>query len=281
MSISMLSNVTSLQAQQNLNKSQNSLAGSIGRLSSGMRINSAADDAAGLGISSSLKAQISSLGQAQRNTNDGVSMSQVAEGGMSSMQDIVTRMRELAVESANATLGATERGYVQTEFKQLSSEIDRISSVTNFNGTNLLDGTASTGLTFQVGINNTANDRLAMSITKLTASTLGTAGLHVASATLSTAAGSQAAIASFDAAIKQLSTARSNIGAVQNRLQVTASNLSTTAVNLSAANSRITDTDIASETSRMTQANILQQAGIAVLSQANSMPQNALQLLRG
>jgi flagellin len=281
MSISLLNNVTSLQTQQNLNKTQSALSRSIGRLSSGMRINSAADDAAGLGISSSLKADIASLGQAQRNTNDGVSMSQVAEGGMSSMQDIVGRMRELAVESSNATLGSTERGYVQTEFKQLSSEIDRISSVTNFNGQNLLDGSASAGLTFQVGINNTSNDRLAMSITRLTASTLGQGGLHIASASLSTATNAQAAIASFDAAIKQLSTARANIGAVQNRLQVTTTNLATTAVNLSAANSRITDTDVAAETSTMTQANILQQAGIAVLSQANSMPQSALQLLRG
>lgn len=281
MSISLLTNTTSLQAQQNLAKTQNTLSSSIARLSSGMRINSASDDAAGLGISSTLKAQIASLGQAQRNTNDGVSMSQVAEGGMSSMQDIVSRMRELAVESANATLGSTERGYVQTEFKQLSSEINRISSVTNFNGQNLLDGSASAGLTFQVGINNTANDRLSMQITKLTASTLGTAGLHVASASLSTATNAQAAIASFDAAIKQLSTARSNIGAVQNRLQVTVNNLSTTSTNLSAATARIMDTDIASETSKMTQANILQQAGISVLSQANSLPQNALQLLRG
>ena len=281
MSISLLTNVTSLQAQANVNKTQSALAASIGRLSSGMRINSAADDAAGLGISSTLKSEISSLGQAQRNTNDGVSMSQVAEGGMASMQDIVSRMRQLAVESSNATLGSTERGYVQTEFTQLSAEINRISSVTNFNGQQLLDGSASTGLTFQVGINNTANDRLAMSITRLTSSTLGTGGLHVASCSLSTAANAQAAIASFDAAIKQLSTARANIGAVQNRLQVTQSNLQTTSTNLSAANSRIMDTDIAAETSSMTQSNILQQAGIAVLSQANSMPQNALQLLRG
>jgi flagellin len=281
MSISLLNNVTSLQTQENLGRTQAALTKSIGRLSSGMRINSAADDAAGLGISSSLKADIASLGQAQRNTNDGVSMSQVAEGGMASMQDIVGRMRQLAVESSNATLGSTERGYVQTEFKQLASEIDRISSVTNFNGQNLLDGSASTGLTFQVGINNTSNDRLAMSITRLTSSTLGQGGLHVASASLSTAAKAQAAIASFDAAIKQLSTARANIGAVQNRLQVTTTNLATTAINLSAANSRITDTDVAAETSTMTQSNILQQAGIAVLSQANAMPQSALQLLRG
>ena len=279
MSISLLTNTTSLAAQQNLNKTQNALSASIGRLSSGMRINSASDDAAGLGISTSLTADITSMGQAQRNANDGTSLSQVAEGGMSSMQDIVSRMRELAVESANGTLGATQRGYVQTEFKQLGSEINRISATTNFNGQQLLDGAASAGLTFQVGINNTANDRMALSITKLTTSTLGAAGLHIASASLSTATNAQAAIATFDAAITQLSTSRANIGAVQNRLQVTQDNLATASTNLSAANSRITDTDIASETSKMTQANILSQAGISVLAQANSMPQSALKLL--
>ncbi len=279
MSISLLTNITSLEAQQNLNKTQNSLSASIGRLSSGMRINSAADDAAGLGISTNMTADITSMGQAQRNANDGTSLSQVAEGGMSSMQDIVSRMRELAVESSNGTLDATSRGYVQTEFKQLGSEINRISATTNFNGQNLLDGSASAGMTFQVGINNTANDRISLSITKLTTSTLGAAGLHLASASLSTATNAQAAIATFDAAITQLSTARANIGAVQNRLQVTQSNLATASTNLSAANSRITDTDVAAETSNMTQANILSQAGISVLAQANSMPQMALKLL--
>lgn len=281
MSISLLNNVTSLTAQQNLNSTQSALAKSIGRLSSGMRINSASDDAAGLGISQSLKASIQSLGQAQRNSNDAVSMSQVAEGGMSQMQDVVSRMRELAVESSNSTLGGTERGYVNTEFKQLSSEIDRISKTTDFNGQKLLDGSASAGLTFQVGIYNTANDRLAMSITKLSAGTLGSTSLHIGSASLSTATNAQKALAVFDAAIKQLSTARSNVGAVQNRMQVAISNLATTTTNLSAANSRITDVDVASETANMTQRNILSQAGVAVLSQANQLPSAALSLLRG
>jgi len=279
MSISLLTNTVSLEAQSNLSKTQGALAQSISRLSSGMRINSAADDAAGLGISQSLQADIQSLGQAQRNTNDAISMSQVAEGGMSQMQGIVSRMRELAVESSNGTLGATERGYVQTEFKQLSSEIDRISSVTDFNGQKLLDGSASSGLTFQVGINNTANDRLAMSITRLVSSTLGSASLHIGSASLSTATNAQAAIGAFDAAIKQLSTARSNLGAVQNRMQITVSNLSTTAQNLSAASGRITDVDVAAETANMTQQNILSQAGVAVLAQANQLPSAALKLL--
>ena len=280
MSISLLTNVTSLQAQQNLNKSQDALSSSISRLSSGMRINSAADDAAGLGISQSLQADIQSLGQAQRNTNDAVSMSQVAEGGMSQMQDIVSRMRELAVESSNSTLGTTQRGYIQTEFGQLSSEINRISGTTNFNGQNLLDGSASTGLTFQVGIYNTANDRLSMSITRLAASTLGSTSLHLASCSLSTATNAQAALGAFDSAINQLSTSRANLGAVQNRMQVAINNLATTTTNLTAANSRITDVDIASESANMTQENILQQAGISVLSQANQMPSAALKLLQ-
>jgi len=281
MSISLLTNVTSLAAQQNLTATQGKLAASIGHLSSGMRINNAADDAAGLGISQSLQADISSLGQAQRNSNDAVSMSQVAEGGMSQMQGIVSRMRQLAVESSNGTLGGTERGYVQTEFTQLSSEIDRIGATTNFNGQQLLDGSASTGLTFQVGIYNTANDRLSMSITRLAASTLGSTSLHIASCSLSTATNAQNALGAFDAAIKQLSTSRANLGAVQNRMQIAISNLQNTTTNLTAANSRITDVDVASETANMTQQNILSQAGVAVLSQANQLPSAALSLLRG
>lgn len=281
MAISILTNVASMNAARNLNNTQEALAGSIGRLSSGMRINNAADDAAGLGISQSLKANIRSMAQAQRNANDGISMSQVAEGGMNQMQNIVSRMRELAVQSSNSTLGNTERGYIQTEFGQLSQEINRIGSVTEFGGTKLLDGTASAGLTFQVGIQNTSNDRLALSITKLTTSTLGSTSLHVASASLSTAAKAQAAIGAFDKAIQQLSTARSKVGASQNRMQVTVANLSVAQENLSAANSRITDVDVATETAALTKSQILSQAGMAVLSQANQIPQSALSLLRG
>lgn len=281
MAISVLTNVASMNAQRNLASTQSALAASIGRLSSGMRINSASDDAAGLGISENLKANIRSLAQAQRNTNDGVSMSQVAEGSMGQMQGIVSRMRELSVQSANSTLGNTERGYIQTEFTQLSQEINRIGAVTDFGGQKLLDGSASAGLTFQVGIQNTANDRLSMSITKLTTSTLGSTSLHVASASLSTAAKAQSAIGVFDKAIQQLSQARAKVGAVQNRMQVTISNLAQSQENLSAANSRITDVDVASETANLTKNQILSQAGLAVLAQANQIPQSALSLLRG
>jgi flagellin len=279
--ISLLTNIASLDAQQNLNSTQNSLNTSIERLSSGMRINSAADDAAGLGISQSMKADIASIGQASSNAQDGISMAQTAEGAMNSMQGILTTMRSLAVQSSNQTLDSTDRSYIQTEYTQLSSEINRISATTSFSGQNLLDGSASAGLTFQVGINDTSNDRIAMSITKLTTSTLGSTSLHMASASLSTATNAQAAIAVFDAAIKQLSTSRAKLGATENRLQVTISNLATTNENLSSAQSQIADVDIASETSNMTQQQVLQQAGVSVLATANSIPQAALKLLGG
>jgi flagellin len=279
--ISVLTNVASLNAQRNLSETQKALSASIGRLSSGMRINSASDDAAGLGISENLKANIRSLAQAQRNSNDGISMGQVAEGGMNQMQGIVSRMRELSVQSANQTLGSTERGYIQTEFTQLGQEIDRISNVTDFAGQKLLDGSASAGLSLQVGINNTANDRLTFKVTKLATTTLGSTSLHVGSASLSTATNAQKAIAVFDKAITQLSTARASIGASQNRLQVTVSNLAVAQENLSAAQSRISDVDVANETASLSKAQILSQAGLAVLAQANQMPQSALSLLRG
>jgi len=280
MAISVLTNVASLNAQRNLNNTQAALSESIGRLSSGMRINKAADDAAGLGISENLKADLRSLAQAQRNANDGISLTQVAEGAMNEMGGLVTRMRELAVQSANSTLGSTERGYIQTEFTQLKDEINRISAVTEFNGQKLVDGSASAGLVFQVGKENTANDRLSMSVTRLAASTLGSSSLHIASASLSTVTNAQSALAAFDKAIEQLSTARSKVGAVQNRMQVTISNLSVAQENLSAANSRIRDVDVASETSTLTKSQILSQAGLAVLAQANQLPNSALSLLR-
>jgi len=279
MAISVLTNVPSLFAQQNLHKTQNMLQASIGRLSSGQRINSASDDAAGLGISENLKADIRSLAQASRNANDGISLTQVAEGGMNEMQGLVTRMRELAIQSSNQTLGSNERGYIQTEFSQLRNEINRISAVTEFNGQKVLDGSASAGLSFQVGMQNTADDRLSMSVTRLAASTLGSTSLRVASASLSTVTGARNALGAFDAAITQLSTARSKVGAVQNRMQVTISNLATAHENLSAANSRIRDVDVAQETANLTKSQILSQAGLAVLAQANQLPASALSLL--
>jgi flagellin len=249
-----------------------------------MRINSASDDAAGLGISMNLSANIRSMAQAQRNANDGISMTQVAEGSMNDMQGIVTRLRELAVQSANATLGSDERGYIQTEATQLTAEIDRISTATSFNGAHLLDATGGAAgvFQFQVGINNVANvDQISMTLAKVDSTTLGLATMATAgAATLSTVAGAQAAIGLCDAAIKSLSSARANVGAVQNRMTVVVSNLAMTQQNLSAANSRIMDVDVASESSNLTKSQILSQAGLAVLAQANSLPQSALKLLQ-
>ncbi len=282
MGMSILTNTASLSAQRNLSKSQGAMAKNIGRLSSGLRINSASDDAAGLGISENLKADIRGLAQAGRNANDAVSLAQVAEGSMNEQQGIVTRMRELAVQAANGTLGSTERGYIDTEFDSLSAELNRISNTTEFNGQKLLDGSASSGLTMQVGFQNTANDRISMSITRLVTSTLGTAGsagLTVAGVSLSTATNSQLALGAFDAAIEQLSTARAKVGAFQNRASITISNLGVAHENLSAANSRIRDVDVASEAADMTKNQILSQAGISVLSQANSLPSSALALI--
>ena len=279
MAISILTNVTSLAAQRNLDYSNRRLAGNIGRLSSGLRINSASDDAAGLGISENLKADIRSMAQASRNANDAVSMTQVAEGAMNEIAGIVSRMRELSVQAANGTLGSTERSYIDTEFDQLKAEIDRISATTEFNGQKLLDGSASSGLTMQVGINNTSNDRLAVSITRLVASNLGSSSLHIGSVSLSTATNAQSAMGAFDKAIEQLSTARAKVGAFQNRVQITVSNLSIAGENLAAANSRIRDVDVASEAAEMTKMQILSQAGTSLLGQANALPQAALALL--
>jgi len=187
----------------------------------------------------------------------------------------------IAPSSHETSLGSTERGYIQSEFTQLSKEVDRISKVTNFNGQQLIDGTAAKGLTFQIGINKSVNDEITVSIATLTTSTLGsTGGSKITGASLSTATNAKSAIATFDAAIQQLSKSRAVLGATQNRMTVTVSNLSVAYENLSAANSRIRDVDVANESAQLTKSQILSQAGLAVLAQANQLPQAALSLLR-
>jgi flagellin len=279
MSISLITNIASLNAQRNLETTTQRMGHNVGRLSSGLRIQTASDDAAGLGISENLKADLRSLAQAQRNANDAISMAQLAEGSLGEITDIVTRMRELAVQSANATLGSTERQFIQTEFVQLRSEIDRISIVTEFNGQYLLSGTLSAGVDFQIGIDSSTNDRIALSIGRVHSSTLGNGALKITGATLSTATGAQMALSVFDSAITSLSTSRANIGAVQNRVKSTISNLAVAFENLSAANSRIRDVDIAEESAALTRNQILNQAGVALLSQANQLPSAALSLI--
>jgi len=274
MALSLLSNPTSLAAQKNLDATQRALAVNIARLSSGQRINNASEDSAGLGISERLKAEIRSTAQASRNANDGISMTQIAEGALNESANILVRMRELAVQSSNGTLGNTERSFIHQEFTALRSEIDRVASVTEFNGKKLLNGSAA-NVALQVGIRNNANDRITFTI----AST-GSNGLGITATSLSTAANAQTALVTLDSAISSVSSSRAAIGAIQNRLQTTLSNLSVSAENLSAANSRIRDVDVAQETASLTRNQILSQAGAAMLSQANQLPQIALSLLR-
>lgn len=278
MSLSIFSNVPSLDAQRHLSRTQSALSSNLGRLSSGLRINAAGDDAAGLAISEKLRSQIRSMAQAERNSNDGVSLLQTAEGAMNEVSGMLTRMRELAVQSSNATVGTTERGFIQQEYTALRDEITRIANVTEFNGTKLTDGTA-TALRFQVGISNGANDAITVAVADMRATALGSTSF-IQTQTLATVTGAQAALGVIDAAISDVSAARATIGSVQNRLQVTVANLAASRENLSAADSRIRDVDVAEETAAMTRHNILLQAGVSVLAQANQLPSLALQLLR-
>ena len=270
-------NIASLEAQRNLGRSQNALATTFQKLSSGLRINTAADDASGLAISENMQAQIRSFGSAERNANNAVSMAQVAEGALGQMSSILSRMRELAVQGANGDLTATDRGYMNTEFTSLRDEIDRMVQSTKFNGKDLLSGPTNT-IDFQVGINNTAADKIAVDFGNMTIVALGidNSGVDGADAT-----NSLASITAVDAAIANVSARRADYGAVMNRLQLTVANTQSMRTNLSAANSRIRDVDVAEETASMARNQVLSQAGVSVLSQANQAPQLALKLLGG
>lgn len=272
--ISVRTNVGSLFAQSNLDNANVKLGKSLSRLSSGLRVQSAADDAAGLAISEDFKAKIRGLHQAKRNANDGVSLSQVADGSLKEVSGLLNRMRELAVQSRNGTVNEDQRTYLNNEFQQLRDEMDRIVATTEFNGIQLLDGSQSGGIEFQVGTSTSTNDRLTLSIASSNASALG-----IGTSVISSTTGADAAITALDSAIQGISTRRAGIGAMQNRLQVTMSNIDSYATNLSAANSRIVDVDVASETAEMTKNNILVQAGASMLAQANSAPQIALSLI--
>ncbi|MBN2724677.1 MAG: flagellin FliC [Deltaproteobacteria bacterium] len=281
MAISIRTNLPSLNAQRTLGKTQKSLENSLSKLSSGLRVRSAADDAAGLAISEKMKAQIRSLNQAKRNANDGISLIQTAEGALNECHSIMDRLRELAIQSANGTLVDSDRRHLNDEFQQLITEIDRVAQVTEFNSTNLLDGSVSAGLGFQVGINNDPNDRIVVSIAGVRASSLGTGTSFLNVASVSTITKALNSLDVIDASIDDISKIRSKLGATQNRLQVTINNLASYAENLSSANSQIRDVDVAEESAEMARYQILQQAGISVLSQANQMPQVALNLLQG
>jgi flagellin len=275
MAISVVTNVASLRAQSNLNKTSNAMAGHIEKLSSGLRINRAGDDAAGSAISSQLTAQEQGLKQASRNANDGVSLIQTAEGALNEMTGMVQRMRELAVQASNeGTMDATERGYLDQEFQLFESELDRVVNVTEYNGQKLVDGSVSTGVSFQVGMNNTGNDRISISIANS-----GSTSLGLNDETLTSSTGAQAAIAALDTALQTINTSRGTLGATQNRLEATMSNLSIMHENTASANSRIKDVDVAEESAAFTRSQILSQAGTSMLAQANSLPQSALSLI--
>jgi flagellin len=269
-------NVASLNAQRNLFGTKAGLDKSLEKLSSGYRINRAGDDAAGLAISENLRAQIRGLKQASRNAQDGVSLVQVAEGGLNEISSIMIRLRELAVQAASDTIGPVERQFLNVEYDQLVSETDRIAEGTEFNGTKLLAGTGSV-LDFQVGTRNDPNiDRLSFDASKADANS---AALGINLTSVADKASAQNSLAAIDAAIVSVSAMRADFGAIQNRLQSTIGNIAVSTENLSAANSRIRDVDIAEETAEMTKNNILLQAGTSVLAQANQTSNTALSLL--
>lgn len=269
-------NTASLNAQRVLWGTKNGLDKSMEKLASGYRINRAGDDAAGLAISENLKAQIRGLKQAQRNAQDGISLVQVAEGGMNEISSILIRLRELAVQAASDTVGPVERQFLNVEYDQLISEIDRIAEGTEFNGTQLLAGTGSI-LDFQVGTrNNPEIDRVSFDASKADANS---AALGINLSSVADKASAQNSLSAIDSAIVNVSGMRADFGALQNRLQSTISNLQISQENMAAANSRIRDVDVAEETAEITRQNILLQAGTSVLAQANQQANVALGLL--
>lgn len=274
-------NVMSLNSQRSLMNSQASMATSLQRLSSGLRINSAKDDAAGLAISERFTAQIRGLEQANRNANDGISMLQTAEGALDEVGNMLQRMRELAVQAANGTVSDADKKSLDDEFTELRDEIVRITDTTEFNGTSLLGANAS--VNFQVGFENGANNQIKISFLDLATANIASGGIaSVATGAfgISTAGSASTALGRLDAAIDAISAKRADFGAKQNRLESTVRNNASIIENQSAARSRTMDADFAAETANLTRAQILQQAGTAMLAQANAIPQNVLSLLR-
>jgi flagellin len=269
-------NVSSLNAQRNLGQTRGAQQRVLEQLSSGQRINRAGDDAAGLAISENLKAQIRGLGQAERNAQDGVSLVQIAEGALSEVGNIMIRLRELAVQAASDTIGPTERKFLNVEFEQLLSEVDRIANSTEFNRVPLLNGSGSV-FDIQIG---TRNDPLSDRLTfDASSADVNVAALGLNLASVSDKISAQNSLSSIDQAIQNVSGIRADFGALQNRLQSTINNIQISNENLSAANSRIRDADVASATSELTRTNILMQAGTSVLAQANQSTNSAISLI--
>ncbi|MBI4379366.1 MAG: flagellin FliC [Nitrospinae bacterium] len=284
MPLRVYSNLYSLNAQRNLGTNNANLGVSLERLSSGLRVNRGADDAAGLAISEKLRSDIRAIGQAVRNSNDGISIINTAEGALSQQASMLTRMRELAAQASTGSVGSTERQTIQREFAALRDEIDRITTVTEFNGQKLVDGSLSASITtsnqivIQIGFKSTSNDRINLNTTiDLTA--MDSTGLAIQNLSVTAAAQALTALSTIGSAISKVTDARGRLGAVQNRFTYTIANLQTSSENLQAAESQIREADYASEISTFTRNQILVQASTAILAQANLVPQTVLQLL--
>ena len=275
MALTVNTNVSSMTALGHLNRTNSNLESTFSRISSGLRINKAGDDAAGLAVAENLAAEQQSLRQAARNTNDGISVIQTAEGATNEVGDILKRMRELAVQSSSETLANSERAYIQDEYTQLADEINRISSVTNFNGVSLSDGSQGS-IDVQVGIFNTTNDRISISLGDLRATSL---GVDTGNLSMANSASAQAALTALDSSIDSINKIRSQFGSAQNRLESSLNNLHAYTENLAGAESRIRDADFAFETAQMSKFQTMQQAGVAILGQANGLTQGALRLI--
>ncbi|TLS17602.1 flagellin [Azospira sp. APE16] len=278
-------NIASLNAQRNLSTSNSALATSLQRLSSGLRVNSAKDDAAGMAVAESITSGIRGNNQAIRNANDGISVGQTAEGALGQIANNLQRIREISVQAANGSISNSNRSQLQKEVDQLTQEISRIVQTTEFNGTKLLSGAAT--ITFQIGSSGTTDNQVSISTTNLAQA--GSAGLNSFSGGLTatgtinvtTSAGASAALSKLDYDIAQIANLRSTYGAVQNRFEAVIANLQNYVENLTASKSRIMDTDFAAESAQLTRNQILQQAGTSILAQANTIPQSALTLLQG
>ena len=278
MSLRINQNTDAFNAYRNLSVTQGQMSKSLEKLSSGYRINRAADDAAGLAISEGLRSQVGGLKVAVRNAQDGVSVVQTAEGALTEVHSILQRVRDLAVQAGNDSNNVAARANIKTEVDSLADELTRVGDSTNFNGTKLLDGSAS-ALTFQVGASDVASE--SQVVVDLSGADISAMGASIKALTFDTSANALASITATDTAIGTVSTERAKLGAVQNRFEHTINSLNVAVENLSASESRIRDTDMASEMMNFTRANILSQAGTAMLAQANSAPQSVLQLLRG
>jgi len=276
MALTINNNVASLNAQNNLNKVSTRLSGNYKRLSSGLRIASAADDAAGLAISERLRSQVKGLNQASRNANDGISLTQTAEGSLNEVSSILNRLRELSVQANTGTLSDTDKDSLQVEFSELVSEVDRIAQSIDFNGISLLDG-SNTSVEFAVGIGNTTG----VDTISVTLDSIRSADLSIATLDIGSSGDISTALTNVDAAINTVSEYRGRLGATENRLSSSINNLAIQAESLTAAESRIRDVDVASESADLTRNSIVQQAALSILSQANLAPQSALSLLSG